>query len=162
LDPEKDFSEVEIPTKMTTLSSLALSPEYKATSKNQKLNRPVLAGTPVWKADLAPAATLELKGEKVALAVSVRGANALSGLVVPGDYVKLMVTRSLASRPTTRPGADGTPIYEYSQSTRYETILVSPTAFRVLAVNQRLSRTRSQVSAAEAYQSADTNQQQSV
>ena len=45
----------------------------------------------------------------------------------------------------------------------YETVMVAPTPFKVLAVNQRLSRARSQVTAADAYQSAgDTNSNQTV
>jgi Flp pilus assembly protein CpaB len=163
IDPDKDFDEMEISAQLTKLHSQALSAEYLASYKGMKLNRSVLAGTPIWKADMVQTTTLELKGDVRAMSISVRGSNALSGLVVPGDYVKLLVTKPIpATRPTTAPSSEDTPIYEFSQPTRYETALVAPTPFKVLAVNQRLSRVRAQVSAAEQYQATDANQQQSV
>src|SRR4051812_38012879 len=55
LDPEKDLAELEIPAKLTDLKARALSPEFKTSYKGQRVNRDVLAGTPVMIADLAAA-----------------------------------------------------------------------------------------------------------
>jgi Flp pilus assembly protein CpaB len=163
LDPEKDLAELEIPARLTDLKARALSPEFRASYKGQRVNRDVMAGTPVMIADLAALGTLELRGDARALSIPVKGANALSGLVVPGDHVKLMVTRPVialprpatrpATMPATAPSEDVEPI-ELPVAARWETIMVAPTAFKVIAVNQRLSRSRPQVTAAEQYQSS--------
>lgn len=163
LDPEKDLETLEIPARMSALGSLSLPPTMRDSYKGQRVNRNILAGTPVMLADLAAAATLELRGDGRALSIPVKGANALSGLVIPGDYVKLLVTRPvIASRPppSTNP-TEFAPV-EGPSTMRYETALVAPTAFRVIAVNQRLSRSRPQVSAGEAYQSAGEGGNQAV
>lgn len=161
LDPEKDFVELEIPAKLVELKSRGLTPELKASYKGQRINRDILAGTPVLLADLAAAATLELRGDSRALSIQVKGSSALGGLLIPGDYVKVLVTRPKpAARPATLPA--GTEVETPTEAT-YETVIVSPQAFRVIAVNQRLSRSRSQLTAAEQYQGAgESTSQQTV
>src|SRR6266550_3749772 len=77
-----------------------------------------------------------------------------------------MVTRPvMAPRPvpTTSPSAPDTfMVPDSRQPTRWETVLVAPNAFRVLAVNQRTTRVRPQ-GAAESYQSAgESGSNQSV
>ena len=159
LDAEKDLAELEIPARLTDLKARALSPEFRVSYKGQRVNRDVMAGTPVMIADLAALGTLELRGDARALSISVKGANALSGLVVPGDHVKLMVTRPaiaaprLATQPAVSPSADPDSV-EWPTAPRWETVMVAPIAFKVIAVNQRLSRSRPQVTAAEQYQSS--------
>lgn len=139
LDPEKDLEEMDIPSRMTALLSRGLRPDEKAGYKGQRVNRRILAGTPVMFADLSAVADLELKGDCRALSIPVRGAQALSGLLIPGDNVKVLVTRPL-------PRAEGS-----GQGGQWETVEVSPKAFKVLAVGSRLSRSRQQILAADQY-----------
>jgi Flp pilus assembly protein CpaB len=163
LDPEKDLTELEIPASFVALKSRALSSEQKKDYKGQRLNRDVFAGTPVLLNDLAAlSGTIELRGESRAVSVSVRGANALGGLLVPGDYVMLMVTRPLTAppggRPTTAPvAAAADDNAGWQPQSRWETVPVLPTPVRVLAINQRTSRARPIVTAADQYQSASDN-----
>lgn len=161
LDPEKDLTELEVPARLTDLKSRALSAELKASYKGQRINRDILAGTPVMLVDLAAAATLELRGDSRALSIQVKGSSALGGLLIPGDYVKVLVTRPKpVARPTTAPSD---PAGDVAEPAGWETIIVSPQAFRVIAVNQRLSRSRSQLTAADQYQSAgESTSQQTV
>jgi hypothetical protein len=131
LDPDKDLETLEIPARMSALQSLSLPPAMKDSYKGQRVNRNILAGTPVMLADLAAAATLELRGDARALSIPVKGANALSGLVIPGDYVKLLVTRPMVAPrppPTTNP-TEFSP-EEGPSPMRYETALIAPTPFR--------------------------------
>lgn len=164
LDPEKDLTELEIPARMDALKARALDPAFKATYKGQRLNRSVLAGTPVMLPDLMATATLELKGDNRALSIPVKGPNALSGLIVPGDYVKIMVTRPVPApraAPSTNP-SEPVPL-DAPAAPKWETVTVTPTPFRVIAINQRLSRSRPQITAAEAYSSAgESSAQQTV
>lgn len=187
LDPARDFSELEIPQRFTGLQSLALQPQLVSTYKGQRLNRTVLAGQPIMLADLSAVGSLELHGQSLAMSVPVKGVNALGGLIAPGDYVKLMVTRptpasrfglamavatgaagasgasSATTRPVSGPSEPPAPPPPPPAPKPFETVLVSPAPFRVLAVNQRLSRARPQVTAADAYQSAgDANGNQTV
>lgn len=164
LDPDKDLEEMPIPTRgLDALQTQALKPAFRTTYKGQRVNRAILAGTPVMLADLISSGSLELRGDSRAISIQVKGSHALSGLVTPGDYVKLMVTRPIPPppRPTSMP-ADM--MYaEVAQPNRWETVMVAPVAFRVLAVNQRLSRSRPQITAGEQYHSAsESNSQQTV
>lgn len=91
------------------------------------------------------------------MSISVKGVNALGGLLVPGDMVEVWVTRPAAVRmPATLPvdGGGGGGAEEPAEPNRWESVKVLGTAFRVLAVNQRLARSRAQVTAADQYQSA--------
>ena len=169
IDPDKDLTELEIPARLDALKSRSLSPDMRPSYKGQRVNRDILAGTPVMIADLAGAGTLELKGENRAMSVQVKNANALGGLVIPGDYVKLLVTRPVpaprSARAATAPApveGDPTPM-DTPAAPHWETITVGTQAFRILAVNQRLSRSRGQLTAADQYQGAgDSSSQQTV
>ncbi len=158
LDPEKDLEEMEFPARMTALQSRGLRPEEKAGYKGQRINRRILAGTPVMFADLAAVADLELKGESRAMSIPVRGAQALSGLLIPGDFVKLIVTRPSAASRAASAAASAA-----GRVTQWETVPVSPKAFKVLAVGSRLSRSRQQILVADQYQSSgEPESQQTV
>ncbi len=153
LDPEKDFAELEIPARFAELKARGLSSVDKAAYKGQRINRDILAGTPILLVDLGAAATLELKGDMRALSLQVKGSGALGGLLIPGDYVKVLVTRPKpGARPTTPPATPEAP--EAPAELGWETVIVNPQALRVLAVNQRLSRSRAQLTAADQYSGA--------
>ena len=155
LDPDKDLSEMEVPRRMTDLLGRALDPEMRTAYKGQRVNRPIQAGQLVLKADLGAEDVLELHGDMRAMSVPVKGANGLGALLVPGDYVRLMVTHPV---PPKRIMASSQPAetIEPATSEEFTTVVIPPT-FKVLAVNDRLSRSRSQVTAAEVYQSASAN-----
>ncbi len=148
LDPERDLEEMEIPAGATSLQGRGLRPELAATYKGQRVNRQILASTPIMLADLTAIADLELKGSSRALSLPVKGAQALSGLLIPGDMVKLMVTRPvfrIADVTGAAPAEAGRP-------SQWETLTVLPKAMKVLAVGSRLSRSRQQISLADQFQ----------
>jgi len=155
LDPDKDLREVEVPNRMTDMIGLAVSPDMQTAYKGQRVNRPLLAGQLLLKADLAAEGVLELHGDKFAMTVPVKASNGFGLLLVPGDFVRLMVSHPI---PPKRIVASSQPSETADPSNAQEFITVEvPTTFKVLAVNNRLSRTRLQVTAAEAYQSASEN-----
>lgn len=155
LDPERDLQEIEIPASMAVLQQRGLRPEDASSYKGQRVNRRILAGTPVMFADLAAAVELELKGESRAISLPIKGAQALSGLLVPGDMVKLMVTR-----PVFRAAAGAAAIVQANQ---WETTPVLPNPVKVLAVGSRLSRSRVQIALADQYQTgSEPESQQTV
>ena len=83
-------------------------------------------------------ADLELKGDARALSIKVTGAQAMSGLLVPGDTVKVLVTRPIARTSTTAPS-------------QWETVQVLSKPLKVLAVGSRLRRSRQQITVADQY-----------
>lgn len=161
LDPERDLEAMEIPARMASLQTRGLRPEDANTYKGQRVNRRVLAGTPVMLADLVAVADLELKGESRALSLPIKGAAALSGLLIPGDHVKLMVTR-----PTMRPrpvGPGNAAAQDAARPAIWETVEVLPAPVKVLAVGARLSRSRQQIAVADQYSPAsEPDSQQTV
>ncbi len=162
LDPERDFKDLEVPASMTELHTRCLSAQYRASYKGQRVNRAILAGTPIMMADLVAAADLELKGDSRALSIPARGPQALSGLLIPGDYVKLMVTRPIVrARSAAAPGAID-PAGPASSGS-WESIAVLPKPVKVLAVGPRLTRARQQITVSDQYQmAAEPESQQSV
>lgn len=145
LDPDKDLEEMEIPTRMAALQTRGLRPENAGSYKGQRVNRRILAGTPVMFADIVTGADLELKGDSRALSIPVKGAQGLSGLLVPGDLVKLYVTR-----PVIRAQAAGAA--PGNKQGQWETIPVLAKPLKILAVGSRLMRSRQQISLADQYQ----------
>lgn len=155
LDPDKDLREVEVPNRMTDMLGLALNADLRTAYKGQRVNRPILAGQLLLKADLAVEGVLELHPDKFAMSVPVKSSNGFGLLVVPGDSVRLIVTHPV---PPKRIFASSQPAETVDSSSSQEfTAVEIPTTFKILAVNNRLSKTRLQVTAAEAYQSASEN-----
>jgi Flp pilus assembly protein CpaB len=110
-----------------------------------------LAGQPVFLADLgAGVGDLELKDPYRALTIA-----ATPGIVIPGDYVKVMVARAVASGGV---GVGGAVAVGGGGAGGYEATLVGKgEAYRVIAVGNSLSKTRQQVTAADQYQNGGTN-----
>ncbi len=150
LDPDKDVKEMEIPSSYKELYNQAVKADDKAAYKNQRVNRPIMAGTPIWTADIAVGMTdLQLKGSARAISILVKGAQGLTGLLVPGDFVKLYI-----ALPGTPPGITTMPALDPNtdSTARYHVEPILPDPVRVLAVGTRLSRSRQQVTLAEQYQ----------
>jgi Flp pilus assembly protein CpaB len=135
IDPEKDLKIEEIPVAFSSLASQTLDPDALANYKGQRLNRRVLARQPVFLSDLADVGQLELREPYRALTLP-----ADAGLVIPGDYVKVVVAHAdMAAAAGARAPA-------------YDTAIVGPDGgYRVLAVGSSLIKTRAQVTAADQY-----------
>lgn len=165
LEPEKDLKEMEMPARMGELKQRALQSENKASYRGQRLNRRVLAGTPVLLADLSAIVEMPpLEPDKRALSIPIKGTQALGGLLVPGDFVKILVTRPVAQVRINAPAsAEGEPTATVEPASKFQTKMVLPNAVKVLAVNSRLAR-RQQISAADQYEAAagESASQQSV
>ncbi len=166
LDPEKDLEEMKVPNneKYAKLRGRALNPQYRADYKGQRVNRDILDGTPVFEADLVASADLDLTGDSRAMSIPVRGANALSGLLAPGDYVKLLVTRPTIGGGLAVPGqADSTSGTSGGNGLApairgWETLTIEPDPIKVLAVGSRMTRTGRQVTLAGEYSAQRENE----
>ncbi|MGN6371215.1 MAG: Flp pilus assembly protein CpaB [Phycisphaerae bacterium] len=137
IDPNRDLKVEEIPLKFRDLAGKCLEPDAKATYKGQRVNRRILAGQPVFLADLAAGGTLDLKEPYRALTIP-----ADAGLVIPGDHVQVLV-----SQPEAGIGMPATG--RQPAQTNNALLVANGKAFRVLAVGGELSKTRSQATNAD-------------
>lgn len=170
IDPARDFKVVEVPItpELRPMLSLVIDANKINAYKGMKLNRRVQAGTYVTDLDFSFAADFDLKGDSRAITIPVKGANALGGLLVPGDYVKLLVTKmnvgGAASAPPpsndTSGGASaagggdmGGGTFAGGRMVAWQTSMISNgQPYRVLAVGRSLTRTRSSVTASDRYE----------
>lgn len=152
IDPERDLEELRIPNlpQFAPLVDRCLRPGIKPTYKGQRVNRHVVAGTPVMLADLLAAADLHIGAGKVALSIPVKGAQGLSGLLVPEDRVKLLVTVPVIKVGSGPGGGTG-------PTGQWESTKVLDEPLRILAVGSRLARSRAQISVADQYQMGTEN-----
>ncbi len=142
LNPERDLKVEEIPQKFAVLANESLDPEAKGTYKGQRVNRRILAGQPIFLADLAAGGSLDLKEPNRALTIP-----ADAGLVIPGDYVQILV-----SSPDSGAAVPGK-----SAALNSATMVSGGRAYRVLAVGGSLSKTRSQATNADQYASGSSS-----
>lgn len=142
LDPEKDLQDFDIPANMEALRQRTIRAVDRDDCKGKRINRDILAGTPLWAGDLVAAATLELPPGKVAMSINAHGSSALSGLLIPGNYVKVLVTRPVVRART---GS------EMGSPTQFEAVTVCPEALKVLAVGTSLTRPRMHVTMNQQY-----------
>ncbi|HVX86069.1 MAG TPA: SAF domain-containing protein [Phycisphaerae bacterium] len=151
LDADRDLSVVEVPAKFSRLAALTLDASGRGAYRGQRINRRILAGQPVFLADLgAGVGDLELKDPYRALTIA-----ATPGIVIPGDYVKVMVSRAVPSGGAAGPGGA---VAVGAGGAAYEATLVGKgEAYRVIAVGNSLSKTRQQVTAADQYENGGTN-----
>lgn len=162
LDPDKDFDEVEIPERFTSLRERAIDPNVRSSYKGQHVNHLVLAGSYVLKSDLFAIGGIKLAADKRAMAVSVRGTNGILPDLYVGDLVKLYITRLGARAPaatapaTTDPAgfdsaaaAAPVPVGEPT----YDAYPILPASVRILSIGGNASRTRRPVTAIEQYDS---------
>jgi Flp pilus assembly protein CpaB len=140
IDPDRDLKIDEIPTKYAAFAGQGLNVEALSNYKGQRLNRPINAGQPVFLRDLSATATLELKGDERALTIPAE-----PGIIIPGDRVKLLVSRPDPSAP---PEARGS---------QQVTLIGQGNGYRVLAVGGSLFKTRQAVTAAEQYETSSVN-----
>ncbi len=145
LEPDKDFKEVSVPKLFQGFASQVLTPAVKEAYKGQRLNRRVLAGQPVMLADLSTSAKLEFTPGLCLISIPARGAQGLSGLLVPGDSVKVLITQTQSN----------------STGVQINTISAGEGAsFRVVAVGTQLARSRVAITAVEQYDAANSSESQ--
>ena len=146
IDPSRDLKSMRIPQQFVSWASHCLDPTALNTYKGARLNREVFADQPVLLADISPfsAGDLVLENQFRALTLLTE-----PGLVIPGDYVKILLTKSnLTGAVATMPVAGVAP-YD-------ATIVGKDEGFKVLAVGGSLFKTRQQALMPEQYGSAAT------
>jgi Flp pilus assembly protein CpaB len=162
INPDRDLRIEQLPSDLPGGIEAGLS----ETLRGQRVTRPVRAGQPFLYSDIGEVAELRLAPNMRAISIPARGAHALSGLLVPGDYVTLMVTRPLVR--TTRPIASANPSEDdddfipSEMTVRWETTTITQEPLKVLAVGPRLTRQRQQLLMADQYDMATPDSQQTV
>ncbi len=143
INPDRDLRVEEIPVKFASLAGQSLDPDSRATYKGQRVNRRILAGQPIFLADLSAGGSLDLKEPYRALTIP-----ADAGLVIPGDHVQILVSSPEPIAPA-QPGMAPTP-----KALNNATLISGGRAYRVLAVGGSLSRTRSQATNADQFENS--------
>lgn len=150
IDPERDLKIEEIPAKFSSLAAQSLDPDARLTYKGQRLNRRVLAGQPIFLADLSAGGELSLQEPFRALTIP-----ADAGLVIPGDYVQILVAHpEFNGGGAVAAGPDGAPpaaAPKPPMPSNNAVLVSNGRAYKVLAVNGSLSRTRSQATNADQF-----------
>jgi Flp pilus assembly protein CpaB len=134
LDPTRDLMVIDVPTQFKNLASQCLDTDATALKgyKGKRINREILTGQPVMLQDLKETEFLVLEKPYMALTLTAE-----TGILIPGDYVKLIVAKpNLVGAVATMPVA-GVSAYE-------TTIIGSGDGFKVLAVGAYLYKTRQQ------------------
>lgn len=152
LSIDQHLREEFVPSTLVDLTRSAINKSTIDAYRNQRINRPILAGTPLFKSDLTPATDFELGTGKVAMAIPAQGAAALGGNLVPGDFVLVYTTKAASrARPVMAGGGGGSSDMSVMPgevtSWNAESILTTPV--RVLAVGTSLTRQRQQITTAE-------------
>ncbi len=144
IDPSRDLKTMQYPPQYTTLRDNSLDPKALNAYKGTRLNRELFQNQPVMLADIAPFSAGDLVLEKPYMALTLP---ADTGMIIPGDYVKIILARpSLLGAVSTVPAA-GMP--------QSDVIIVgNDPGFKVLAVGGSLFKTRQQTMASDQYSSA--------
>ena len=133
LDPARDLTVIDIPQRFSTLANRCLDPKALATYKGARINREILAGQPVLLGDIVDTDFLILEKPYFALTLPAE-----TGMIIPGDYVKIILTKpNLVNAASPTPVA-GAPSYD-------ATIIGKDEGFKVLAVGAYLFKTRQQM-----------------
>jgi len=137
LNPDSDFKIVKWtvpvnPADAAKMKSRMLDAAAWGQYKGERVNRFIPADTPLFLADVGgQLGTLDLADPWMAMSISVKGPNALGGMLQAGNYVRLLVTRPNVGAPTDATVANS----------KWETLEILPSdpPLKVLAVNNRLS-----------------------
>jgi Flp pilus assembly protein CpaB len=146
LDPSRDLKLMQIPRVFQSLASHGLIPGSLESYKGQRINREIKADQPVMLADIGAVAELVLEKPYFALTLP-----ADVGMIIPGDYVKIIVTK--ANLTAAAAAAAGNPAP--ASIMPYDAVVLGKgDGYKVLAVGGSLSKTRQQVLAADQYGTA--------
>jgi Flp pilus assembly protein CpaB len=157
INPDNDIKTIDVPATMSSLITLCVPPDLKEMLRGRHPAAPIPDGAPILYANVAETRDIVLKGDERALSIPANGPHALSGLLAPGDRVKLYVTTALpresavgatGAEPTDAKAALAAAITAATMraaSGKFHTELISDDAFEVLAVGRDLASTRRQL-----------------
>ncbi len=140
IDPDADLMTATIPAKFAAMMPGRLSWEGRGAYKGERVNRDVFAGQPVLLADLAAVGQLVLEKPYYALTIP-----ADTGMLIPGDYVKIIVSRPGSGSTPGVPIDPAHPIYD-------ATVIGKDEGYKVLAVGGYLFKSRTQALLSDQYQ----------
>ncbi len=152
LDPARDLRVDKIPLQFSKLAVKCL--DYKSLSlyKGERINREIMADTPVFLGDIANISMGELILEKPYRALTIPLKNI--GMVIPGDYVKIVLPPKPGySSATTEPTLLNPGVLSNDAQ-----IIGRDEGFKVLAVSGMLRRTRPQALASDQTGAGNANQ----
>jgi len=146
IDPDRDLKQVDIPARFKSLADRGLDWDGRKNYKGERVNRDIKAGQPVMLADIAGVGQLVLEKPYFALTVPAE-----TSMIIPGDFVKIIITRvnaPAAARGGTATGPGG-------ESLPFDAVVIGKDpGYKVLAVGGYLSKTRQQVMTGEQYGSS--------
>jgi Flp pilus assembly protein CpaB len=141
IDPSRDLRVMKIPQQFAAMAAHGLDPNSLNAYKGARLNREILADQPVLLSDIAPFSAGDLVLEKPYMALTLPTE---TGMIIPGDYVKIILTR-----PNLIGAASTVPVAGVPQN---DAIIVGKDeGFKVLAVGGSLFKTRQQAMASDQY-----------
>jgi len=107
LDPELDLR-VDTVGALTSpgLARAAVKAEERASLRGLRINGPLPAGAPLYYANLTSVQDVDLGPGLRAMAISVRSANLMGGILVPGDHVDIIVSYKKPVEPADVPEFD--------------------------------------------------------
>jgi Flp pilus assembly protein CpaB len=146
IDPSRDLKTMAIPQQFASLRDKCLDPTNLSLYKGQRLNREILADQPVLQADISPFSAGDLVLVKPYMALTLP---AEPGLIIPGDYVKIILTKSNLVGAASPTPVEGVPQFD-------ATIVGKGDGFKVLAVGGSLFKTRQQALMQDPYSSSAT------
>lgn len=138
IDPARDLKAMDIPARFAALRSASLDFQALETYKGQRVNRYIQVDQPVMLGDLGGVGALELEKPYFALTLPAE-----TGMIIPGDFVKIIITRANVMNQAAAGGA--TPVMTPGGLPFDATIIGRDDGFKVLAVNGYLFKTRQQV-----------------
>ena len=153
LDTGKHVGWMEVPASSKDLVAMAIPPDIIENVNGRQVNQLIPAKTPILYSHFKSVLDLDIPAGEVALSLPVSGSQALSGLLVPGDHVKLVITRPVEENEQTAPEISGDSMQDVVASAitagmakmgpgKFESVLVSDKKFKILAVGSRLSGSR--------------------
>lgn len=146
IDPERDLKIIQIPRTFQSWADRCLSPGALSSYKGDHVNREIKTDQPVMFADISAVGELVLEKPYFALTLP-----ADTGMIIPGDYVKIIVTKANLTSAVAAASGNSPP----PNAAPFEvTTLGGNDGYKVLAVGGYLFKTRQQVLAADQYNSS--------
>jgi Flp pilus assembly protein CpaB len=132
IDPDRDLMRLPVPARFSSLAARCLDWEARTTYKGVRINREIFAGQPILLGDIVDTDYLILEKPYFALTLPAE-----TGMIIPGDYVKIILTRTNMVNVASSMPVAGAPAYD-------AVIIGKDEGFKVLAVGSYLFKTRQQ------------------
>lgn len=160
INPETDLRTERVPARtFQSLVRSAVKADELESVRGRQIHNPIPAGTPLFYSHLVGVYDLDIPAGMRAMSIQVSGANAMGGILVPGDRVDLIVSYPM---PRESGGGAGTPAMDPTDpgaafGAIFGEVMAQQTApqrwmadevlsnIRILAVGQRLSMSRQQL-----------------